>query len=318
MRIVHLSKTPLASSPGHMSQYLNEVGATSSHFFEKDYPGDLANKMVNNSIHFNGDAVSTEILKEHLDEADIIHVHNYISPKLTLLINQYHFGTDIIYHVHSPLQEGPLFTNAAKMMDLRFTKLFVVAQYQPRHYQDYQPICNIVSDCKTSVLKNESKVPRVLYTPAHSRKGGRWNPKGSEILNTAIKSLSDQGKIELKTPKKMSSNQLLTYRGICDITIDEILTGSFHQISLEGLSAGNIVVNNADFFSLEMLKLAINSNEAPPFFKMSENNCHEKLNEIITTPNDFKEDLKETSKAYFKKYLSPQRLALTLLEKYGA
>jgi hypothetical protein len=317
MNVVHLSKTPLASSPGRMSFYLNQIGVNSSHFFEQDYPGDLKGKMTMRSYHLDGSLASSELLESYLSVADVVHVHNHVSSALVVQINKVFGGKKIVFHAHSPLREGPLFTDVSKQMDLSFTDFFVVAQYQPRHYQNYTPVCNIVPDMNANKNTVFEKPLKVLYTPAHSRSGGRWNPKGSSTLASALDYLGAQDKVELKSPPKMSEAQLLAYRSICDVTIDEIITGSYHQISLEGLSAGNIVINNADFFSIEMLRMAAQANTPPPFFLASNEDIGEKLESLTGMAAAEIIERKHESQAYFEKYLKPERLAGILVEKYG-
>ena len=252
MSILHLSRTPLASSPGRLSKNLNKIGVISNHFFEQDYPGDLSSKMIMRSYQWTKTKESNELLEYYISTADIIHVHNYISSELCFFVNKFFNGKKLILHVHSPLREGPLFTNIVNVMDLKFNDFFVVAQYHPRQYQEFTPVCNIVPDALLiNRLTVENKTPKVIYSPAHNRTNGKWNIKHSDKLNNILKHYSSWGKIDLKTPPKMSESKLLAYRSICDISVDEIVTGSYHQVSLEGLSAGNIVINNADFFLLK-------------------------------------------------------------------
>ena len=200
MNVVHLSKTPLASSPGRMSFYLNQIGVNSVHFFEQDYPGDLKGKMTMRSFHLDSSLSSNEMLEYYLSKADVLHVHNHISSSLVVQVNKFFDGNKLIFHAHSPLREGPLFTNVSEQMDLSFTDFYVVAQYQPRHYQNYTPICNIVPDLQGADSSLISNPLKILYTPAHNRSGGRWNPKGSSKLTSAMEYMSAQDKIELKSP----------------------------------------------------------------------------------------------------------------------
>jgi hypothetical protein len=316
MNVVHLSKTPLASSPGRMSFYLNQIGVNSTHFFEQDYPGDLKGKMTMRSYQLDSSQSSSELLEYYLSQADVIHIHNYISSFLVIQVNKFFDGSKLIFHAHSPLREGPLFANASEQMDLQFTDFYVVAQYQPRHYQNYTPICNIVPEIKGISNNNLDTPIKVLYTPAHNRLGGRWNPKGSTKLSSALDYLVAQNKIELKSPPKLNESQLLSYRRLCDVTIDEVITGAYHQISLEGLSAGNIVVNNADFFSIEMLRMATKANEVPPFYTVSNDDVGQRFEQLVRLSSSELSDCKYKSKEYFDKYLNPERLASLLVENY--
>lgn len=319
MKVVHLSKTPLAGSPGRLSKFLSHVGVESCHFAEVDYPGELKGKMMLGSYLLDSN-LSFELLEYSLSTADIVHVHNYLSKDLVASINRCFNGEKLVFHVHSPLREGPNFFDVSEMMDLHFDQKFVVAQYHPRQYQDFTPICNIVpmlanGDIRAGLSRREGPV-RVMYTPAHERKGGRWNPKGSSALNTCLDYFSRRGEIELVQPPKTSSHQLQAFRQLCDITIDEIVTGSHHQISLEGLSAGNIVVNNADFFSISMLKLAAKIKEDPPFYICNEKDVSFRFEEILSLSRDELNARKLKSYDYFSKYLKPERLAKILVNHY--
>lgn len=317
MNVLHLSKTPLAGSPGRISKNLNKIGVISNHFFEQDYPGDLATKMTMRSYHWTKSKESNELLEFYISTADIIHVHNYISSDLCSMINRFFNGKKCILHIHSPLREGPLFTNIANIMDIAFTDFFVVAQYHPRQYQEFTPICNVVPDAGlVNSLNVNNEIPKVIYSPAHNRTNGKWNIKHSEKFNNILNHYDSWGKISLKKPPKMSESKLLAYRSICDVSIDEVVTGSYHQVSLEGLSAGNIVINNADFFSIEMLKLAIKTNENPPFYLVNDSNCHEKMNALVKMSFSEIFEYKERSRDYFNKYLSPTRLSNIIVERY--
>lgn len=50
----------------------------------------------------------------------------------------------------------------------------------------------------------------------------------------------------------------------CHVSIDEIATGGFHMVSLEGMCAGNIVINRADYFSRATFA-GFCGGELPPF-----------------------------------------------------
>lgn len=316
MKVVHLSKTPLAGSPGRFAMFQSDFGMESVHFYENDYPGDLKGKMLVRSIHFDKSELSVELLENELATADIVHVHNHITDAMVTLVNKCFSGKILACHVHSPLREGPLFNEILPRMDLEFNRRFVVAQYQPRQYQDYTPVCNIVPDSQIKNIRCLNQKLSFLYTPAHSRKGGRWNEKASSILTSTLLSAEEKSLLRLVNLKKVSEYELMQFRKICDVTIDEIATGSYHQVSLEGLSAGNIVVNAADKFSLEMLKMSVKAPIAPPFFEMNEYNCVKRVDELLDMSISTVEEMKLESRYYYEKYLRPSRLCELLLEKY--
>ncbi|HBX14361.1 MAG TPA: hypothetical protein DEF92_16500 [Leclercia adecarboxylata] len=315
MNIVHISKTPLAGSPGRLSDETNKINEISSlAFIEKDYPGELSGKFIYNSILL--DCLSSwNLLKHSIKFADIIHIHNDISMECLHIILNQNPTSKFVYHVHSPLREGPLFFEVYKTLGIDFYKKIVVGQYHPRHYPDFIPLLNIVPFKTNSNVKDINDKIRILFSPSHTRMGGRWNDKVSIELDRTLKLLDKDKRFEIITPNKISPSALFELRRTCNITIDEITTGSYHQISLEGLAAGNVVINNSDFFSNIFLETLSNSSEHVPFIRMNNKNVSRKLPELLSAPEEIYHIQKQSLK-FYKKNLSPQKTASRLIDIY--
>ncbi|MBW9399806.1 hypothetical protein FHC51_08245 [Leclercia sp. EC_58] len=315
MNIVHISKTPLAGSPGRLSDEINKQNEISSlAFIEKDYPGELSGKFIYNSVVL--DCLSSwDLLKYSVKSADIIHIHNDVSTECLHLILNQNPTSKFVYHVHSPLREGPLFFEVYKTLGIDFYKKIVVGQYHPRHYSDFIPLLNIVPFKATSSVKNVDDKIRILFSPSHTRTGGRWNDKVSAELDRTLKLIAKDKRFEIITPSKISPSALFELRKTCNITIDEITTGSYHQISLEGLAAGNVVINNSDFFSNIFLETLSSSSEHVPFVRMNNKNVSRKLPELLSRPEEIYSMQKQSAK-FYKKYLSPQKTANRLIDIY--
>ncbi|EJY3568887.1 hypothetical protein OGB53_004665, partial [Escherichia coli] len=285
MNIVHISKTPLAGSPNRFSDELNKLDTVQSVcFIERDYPGDLCGKFIGSSIIINQN--TKPLLIDVVSKADVCHIHNDLSHEIINLILSNCKQCKFIYHVHSPLREGPLFFYNYESMGIDFFRKIVVAQYHPRLYQDFIPLLNIVP-----FKPNLSPTPitdkiRIIFSPSHNRVGGRWNDKTSTELRNALNLISKKGDIELVIPDKLSPHTLFELRRSCHITIDEIVTGSYHQISLEGLAAGNVVINNSDCLSNTFLEQVAEADSAPPFIIMNNRNVTHKLNELINNRDE--------------------------------
>jgi len=315
MNIVHISKTPLAGSPGRLSDEINKLNEISSlAFIEKDYPGELSGKFIYNSVLLDCSS-SWDLLKHSIRSADIIHIHNDVSTECLYLILNQNPTSKFVYHVHSPLREGPLFFEVYKTLGIEFHRKIVVGQYHPRHYSDFIPLLNIVPFKATSNVKNVDDKIRILFSPSHTRTGGRWNDKVSAELDRTLKLIAKDKKFEIITPNKISPSALFELRKTCNITIDEITTGSYHQISLEGLAAGNVVINNSDFFSNIFLETLSNSSEHVPFVRMNNRNVSKKLPELLSEPEEIYSIQKQSIK-FYKKYLSPQKTANRLINIY--
>ncbi|GGZ77676.1 hypothetical protein GCM10007161_06120 [Ignatzschineria indica] len=306
--IVHISNTPLVGSPGKISWLANENGFNSASIILRDYPlhGGLAEKFTQNSIVYRDDNKQlSSVVTTLIDQADIIHIHNDVSLEF---INKFNFGNKkIVYQVHSPLREGPLYFERSEFMGLEFSKKLVIAQYQTRHYQDYEPVPNIVLGKPHLKLREDTEKLRVLFSPTHKR-GGRWNNKYSHKLINVLKSLSELNLIEsIEINKPLSPSDLFELRKTCHVSIDEIVTGSYHQVSLEGLCAGNIVINNSDFFSSYMLASVSNAKMMPPFYIASEFDIGEKLLRLAQDV-ELTREYQKKSYDYYIENLMPEKL----------
>ncbi|GAA4650098.1 hypothetical protein GCM10023116_23810 [Kistimonas scapharcae] len=316
MKVVHISKTPLAGSPSRISDALNNYTEFEScHFIESDYPGSLNGKMSAHSILIDEGGKRDWLLKEALKNAEIVHVHNDISGSVANCFSLCRDDCKFIYHVHSPLREGPLFSNVSEDIGVDFDLKMVVAQYHPRHYQGYVPVLNIVPFKSSVKVIENNEIPRVLFSPAHRRTGGRWNDKVSDGLQIALESLARFNKIELLEVDGLKPYELFSLRKYCHITIDEIVTGSYHQISLEGLAAGNVVISNSDFFSDMFLKMLTGCTYSP-FLKANSSSIYDVLMGLVSDPVKIRNKQVE-SLEFYNKYLSPSVIIKKYVEAYN-
>lgn len=317
IKIVHFSSTPLVGAPAKIAAAQRMIGCDSISVYEHDYPssGGLAGKFVDDCFQYGAnDPILLEVLREKIRESQIIHIHNTISNEAIEFIKKNSFAAKFIYHVHSPLREGPLYLNRSDYFGLPFERFLAVAQYQPRHYPDFIPVPNIViASASLNERKNKSLL-RVMYTPTHKR-GGRWNSKYSEALENAVDSLRKNKKIEVITPAKPIHPELLMeIRRSCHISIDEIATGAYHQVSLEGLCAGNIVINKADYFS-KMMLARFAEGVFPPFVYADYDNIFDVLNDFSNDEEKVRL-IQKNSYEYFDKYLTPTKLINSYINIY--
>lgn len=310
-KIVHLSNTPLVGAPGKLSALCNDYGYESFSIVLSDYPekGQLNNKFMKNSILWDKqDPFIMDLVLFHIKTAKIVHIHNDINLDFFNKID-WSPKQKFIYHVHSPLREGPIYFDKTSSFNVEFSKKLVVGQYHTRHYPDFTPVPNIVLAKPSNKLIQDDEKLKIMFSPTHNR-GGRWNNKHSQQLTDAITSLQKMKKVDVITPlKPLSQDVLLELRKLCHISIDEISTGAYHQVSLEGLCAGNVVINNADFFSAFNLSNMVGAKELPPFYKCSPENISDKLIELISN-YDLVRDYQRKSFDFFRSYLMPDNLFL--------
>lgn len=252
-RVVHVSPSPLVGAPVKIANLSRSFGIQASSFAEHDYPnnGPLFGKFTD-GVHVLSDpsSRSPEIFIRELERCNVVHLHNYVSLETVRLIIRHAPQAKLVYHVHSPLKEGPLYIDRSGTLGLEFAAKLVVAQYQPRLFPDFTPVPNIVPAPPTLNLRKDGERLRVCYSPTHTR-GGRWNAKTSDEFEKALAIASELPGVEMVAPKSpIAPATLISLRRTAHLSIDEVVTGAFHQISLESLTCGNVTVNGADHFSL--------------------------------------------------------------------
>lgn len=314
--IVHLSKTPAAGAPIRLSDTLNTYTKYRSVcFIEGDYKGGQAGIFRGSAVYLTDDKDTLEwkLLNECLKEASALHVHNMISVGLATMLREKYPYIPTIYHMHSPRREGPLYVPRGGDLQRPVARVLVVAQAHPRFYPDAIPVPNIVPRPPAPISRpNDGKV-RILYAPMEIR-NGRWNGKGTPALDAALEELRHDPAVELIALIKPSPSHVIEkIRAMCDITIDEVVTGGFHQISIEGLQAGNAVINGADFLSLSVMVGWAGAK--PPFIVSSPKNVRENLMRLVRD-EDHRRELQAISAEYSEKHLQPHNLIKRYEEVY--
>jgi hypothetical protein len=310
IKVVHISQTPLVAAPNKIAASLRRIGIEATSIILNDYPkkGPLANKFIGDSLVWaDADKSVLSLIHNALKSANIIHIHNDISGSPLDFIRNNCTSAAFVYQVHSPLREGPLYCERAESIGIPFSAHLVVAQYQPRHYQEYICVPNIVLDTPSVNIRKEGEKLKLLFSPSHTR-AGRWNAKYSERLEKCVKYLDGLGLVDIVWPEfPLSPSELMAIRRSCHVSVDEICTGAYHQVSLEGLCAGNVVINRADHFSKAMLANCADTEEMPPFVYADEYTI-ENLLLKLAEDWEYTAHIQKNSYDYFCSYLNPENL----------
>ena len=318
LKVLQLSPTPLVAAPARLARALRSAGVDSLCAVLKDYPasGALGGKFVDDTVVLDGACAEAEALVgDFVAEADIIHVHNDLPAERVRWLREQSPRAAFVYQVHSPLREGPLYFDRTEQIGLPFRAHLVVGQYQPRHYPDYTPVPNLVPERPSIRTRKQGETLKVMFSPSHTR-GGRWNAKYSKPLEDAVKALRDSGQIEVIWPAApVPPSVLMALRRRCHVTIDEIVTGGFHQVSIEGLCAGNVVINRADFFSKAMMAQCAGSQALPPFVHADDDSILDVLRRLAGDAQQTAE-LQHASHEYFQKHLASENLVQRFISIY--
>lgn len=315
LNIVHISPTPLVAAPGKIAKAQRKCGHNAICIIFSDYPvhTNLSGKFIDESILLTPEL--KPYLEESLAQADVIHVHNNCPADKVLWILQHNQLATFVYHIHSPMREGPVFLDRTKTIGLPFKKFLVVGQHHSKLYPHYIPVPNIIHQVPSLNLRKDNEKLRVIYSPTNKHEG-RWNNKFSEVLDATLDSLAKLDFIELimsKTP--IHPNVLMYLRKRAHLTIDEIATGGFHQVSLEGLCAGNVVINGSDYFGKVGFS-RFSEQILPPFQSASDSDIKDILLKFACDA-ELTRVWQKKSFEYFTRYLYPERLAEFFIQAYG-
>ena len=102
-----------------------------------------------------------------MKSADIVHIHNSIKEENLEKIFRINDRCKYIYHIHSPLKEGSLFFPQIENLKEYFEEHLTVPQYQPRIYQKFIPVPNIIVRKPSINLIQNDELVRVIYSPTH-------------------------------------------------------------------------------------------------------------------------------------------------------
>ena len=314
--VVHLSETPLVSAPARVVTALNQYTKFQSvSFVGKDYPGKLKGMFIPGSIVLDSQFAEMR-LKSALAKADIVHIHNNLPVNLRDLVAEYsNSRCKFVYQVHSPLGEGPLYFRRSELLGFQFSAKLTISHFPHLFEPDFHLVPNIVPYAPTCQLLEEGQKPSVLFSPSHTRTGNRWGDKVCSSLLDVLKAIEVLRLADIHQIEGVSALSLFELRRSTHVTIDEIVTGGFHQVSLEGLAAGNLVINAADAFQIAALKAICKTDEEPPFFRLFPNQISEALPALLRD-SELIRKYQVLSRDFYQAHLMPEKLIKRFSDVY--
>jgi hypothetical protein len=190
----------------------------------------------------------SEILKL-LETADIIHLHNWIDlsqNKFGLDFNRYlKKGQRLIRQFHT--EPGKLAktwgVSQHEIINDSVAQL-VLAQFHERYYPRARIVPNIVPIFDQDYLPSTAKAPnascRIFFSPTSMRSAweSRWNTKGAFETIKIVEKQQKKLHFEFECISRRPHLETLSKKQASDVVIDEVVTGSYHLSTLEGLSQG--------------------------------------------------------------------------------
>ncbi len=286
MYILHLSATPLAGAYIRLSKLLNKysnvtskcVGClpTSIKFPEPDFKVEYHYVFRNTPVFHE-----SEILKEEIKKADIIHIHNYPpipknSETWSLLGKK-----PIVLQFHSP----PHICNPRYefiTQKVKVSKVLIIAQYQAYvlNYPNKVIVRNAIDIFDKYLMPEikENNPPLITYAPSNTRGPEmEWAYKSYN----EIKALFDEIKsnFNCKMLINVPHQNSLELRKSANIHIDEISTGSYHLTSLEAMSQGTVPIANLADWMQKIIREKTGADYLP-WLICNKNNIKQKIYDL--------------------------------------
>lgn len=251
MQVVHLSLTPLAGSPIRIVNALRRHTAWQARLV-------VLNPAAYGTRTFEGDLDWTLHQEEALsciEAADIVHLHHYFdlshNPFGVDFASLQRGGKPIVRQFHS----GPFHIASGQVSRIREVvdspiPQLVVSQYQERYFPRARLVPNLVplADELYRPLgrPNPSGSVKVFYAPSSEHSAwesrsaiSRWENKGAPETTQMLQRLQRRSPCIVADIRcDLPHTDCLSARRAADISIDDLVTGSFHLSSLEGLAQG--------------------------------------------------------------------------------
>ena len=230
MRVVMLSKTPLAGAPWEIMKCLNKYTDIKVRWISlKDryrdgrvFPKDLI-------WGTNG----TECLKA-IREADVIHIHN--EP----FVHHNFYGKPVVAQFHSvPIR--PTYNILSKKTRHNYTIM------QPMQMREYKlPVLPNMIDVEEYLpINRDSERLKIVFAPTNTRKIGMIASKGMDEITKLLSQFNDKADIDIFRGVSYLDN--LKRKQNSDILIDDVVGDTFHRTTLEGCCFGVAVITGSEY-----------------------------------------------------------------------
>ena len=286
MRIVHFSITPCAGQPINIVRALQAYTDHDARLIDLERWG-----------LYEHDLVFSEDLDQALElaeKADLIHLHNYLdldskdfSPIAFRSLRKE--GKAFVRQFHS--SPGLIAQNKGvpvSRLELDSLPSLVCAQFQERFYPKARPVPLIIpQDHPDYQPDHEAVKPSIFFAPTHMADAwtDRWNTKGAPETLRLIKRVARRTGCAVRFMTQRPITEILRERRKCAVMIDELITGSYHTSSLEGLSVGKPVLTFLDHRVRQVLQ-EISGSDACPFVNVRLENAFEVLVYLIENPDE--------------------------------
>lgn len=241
MKVVHLALTPLAGAPIRIVSALNAHTGVQARFVDLN-PFAYGGRVFDEDIHF---AAQPDLARTVIEAADVVHLHHWFD------LRNNPFGVDlshkpVLRHLHShPEWVARHGGGSADQVVNDPLPQVVVAQFQERFYPHAKPVPNLVRQTDIDAATrgaapgSDGRVG-VVFQPTTdvSAFEARWDTKGRPETLALLQGVTAALGLRIDAETDLPYRTALARKAGADLVIDELVTGSYHLSSLEGLALG--------------------------------------------------------------------------------
>lgn len=327
MNILHFAETPLAGSPLRIVKSCNALSTVSARLVAL-HPQPYGKRVFENDLCFHNDY---EEVMDLLEKADILHFHNIVSlEKNPFQIDflQYLSHKKMVQQFHS----SPYFL--AKKNDVDVNTIIqsphqipqlVIAQFQERYYPFAKIVPQIISfdqesDIEISHVESHCKI---FYAPSSNVSAWftgnpqeHWDTKGLPETQAVLSLLKKRNPhVEICIAKNIPHKECLAMRKTSHFNIDEMVTGSYHLSSLEGLVLGIPTVAYLDSRMRATLH-AFTGSELLPWINCRLENSYHVIEEFLNDPK-LRQEFGMFSRRWMEEYWNESDMVRKYIDVYN-
>ena len=307
LNILHFSRTPLAGAPIRLVRALQKHTGYNAHLVDLKRWG-----MYDHDIVLSE---NPELVMELAEDADIIHLHNYLDYNSTdffpINFHELHNEGKIFvrqFHSHPQLVAREMKISVKDLLDSPIPPL-VIAQFQERYYPKARVVPNIIPQ-NDPLYKPSPEDPSesIFFSPSakDSILTDRWNTKGAYETIKALNKVSKKTGCPLKIVSGKPLNQVLNGKRQAKIVVDELVTGSYHLSGLEGLSLGKPVFAYLDP-RVDYVLREISGAKVSPFINIRLEDVFDVIVDLLHHP-DTSYEIGKTSRKWIEQHWSDHEL----------
>lgn len=229
MKLTIYSRTPLAAAPWELYKALKRYTT-------------IDVSLVNNTDRYNDGRVFPHHLlltspngnaMRILQESEVWHVHNYLTPQLIVLRRD----QKVIAQFHSLPRQG----NWQQLMAFADVSYTIRQPNQEKEYK-LKGLPNIIDPDEYRPIRRRLPV-KIAFAPSTRLPVGHPGSKGYNEVKAVLDSVRRKRDVEIFWIERKSYIENLGLKQQSHILIDDVVTGNWHRTSLEGMCFGCAVLN---------------------------------------------------------------------------